>query len=212
MDWLRHTPSAQVWMAGLVLLIAALIYLGIGMLLVLSMPLEGVQVVSQIPMVFAMLLSPILYPASRLPHWIESIHSLLPFMPVNNVLTDAVTGNTLSPESLAAAIAWALTATILAAIAMTIRKKARHSNRTNKEFPTLGRIFTRTASGQKAKACCHSAIYINISLGLSCVTARVVLLPTAALLHFLAATWRLSYPNGFEQRNTKQGQVAEPRR
>lgn len=113
----------HIWTAGFVLLIAALIYLGIGMILMLFMPLEGVQVVSQILMVFAMLLSPILYPASRLPHWIEAVHAVLPFMPVNTTLMNAVSGHAIDAGSLTCALVWAVAATILAAAALVVRKK-----------------------------------------------------------------------------------------
>lgn len=116
--------AANLGAAILILLCAALTYLGIGLILVLSMPLEAVQVISQVLMVVAMLFSPILYPAERLPDWAGNLHLFLPFEPLNVALLAAVKGDAYDTLVALRVIAWVLVMSIGSALVMSRRQHA----------------------------------------------------------------------------------------
>lgn len=126
--WLGLDATVSNFASALGILgIAALTYLGIGLILVLSLSLEGVQVISQILMVVAMLFTPILFPADRLPEWVGVIHSWLPFDPLNRTLLSAVTGSAYDSLTLLRVGVWCIVITAVSSIAMARRQRAARS-------------------------------------------------------------------------------------
>lgn len=74
------------WQLIAILLITIISYLALGYTIALWLPEAGTQVASQIVMITTLLFAPILYPASRLPGWLNIIHDYLPFVPAHKLL------------------------------------------------------------------------------------------------------------------------------
>ena len=85
--WLRFGLFPMLsWQLFTVLLISIITYLALGYMLALWLPEAGTQVASQLLMITALLFAPILYPASRLPEWLNVIHDCLPFVPSRKLM------------------------------------------------------------------------------------------------------------------------------
>lgn len=132
--WLRFdaVPHLTVQVL-LVLLLAELIYIGMGLCLVLLFSLEFVQVISQVLMVFAMLFTPILFPVERLPGWLRQVQDFFPFLPLNSVLVTEIGHSSAASTNLAIPVCWAVIAFTISAYVLTKRQSSRRLTQTPQE-------------------------------------------------------------------------------
>ncbi|MDO4241955.1 MAG: ABC transporter permease [Microbacteriaceae bacterium] len=82
----------SIW-SFLLIFAAEFFYLCIGVGIALCFRLEIVQILSQFLIMFAMLFTPILFPLANLPDFLKITHQILPFEPVQRILTGSETGS-----------------------------------------------------------------------------------------------------------------------
>jgi ABC-2 type transport system permease protein len=105
-------------------LLTAIAAIGIGYGIGYGLPPAIALLVSQLVVVVALMFSPIMFPASRLPGWFAAVHDVLPFQ----YMADAIRDTLSTPADGVSAVSFAvLAAWTLAGFAITLRMMSRRS-------------------------------------------------------------------------------------
>lgn len=117
------TPSLQ-WWTVLVFLAVAVISTGVGQGLALVLPPMVGQAVAQLMVFIVLLFSPVSFPAARLPGWLATAHSVLPFESMANLMRAAVLSDTFAatPRDWLVVLAWLVAAMGCAVAALSRRR------------------------------------------------------------------------------------------
>lgn len=116
-------PSLQ-WWTVLVFLAVAVISTGVGQGLALVLPPTVGQAVAQLLVFIVLLFSPVSFPAERLPNWLATAHSVLPFESMANLMRAAVLSETFSAtlRDWLVVSAWLVAAVAAATTALSRRR------------------------------------------------------------------------------------------
>ena len=95
----------------------------IGYALALWLPVSATSLATQVIMIGGLLFSPITFPAERLPEWAATLHQLLPFTPLGDIIRESAfrTGESQLLNTIVVSV-WAGAAYLTAYLAMRKRR------------------------------------------------------------------------------------------
>ena len=94
--WRFDVSMSPQWWTVPVFVAVAIISTGIGQLIALVLPPMIGEAITQLLVFVVMVFSPVSFPASRLPAWLDTVHSVLPIESMANLIRAAVISDTFS--------------------------------------------------------------------------------------------------------------------